>query len=127
MCYILKIFFKFFKTIKESISCNIGEFFHSKNTQWEIRHSKALHWLSKGSLISLQEHSKEIWALAHSRALEEHLGTRAQKAVGHLGVWALEDRSHSSTQSTLGYSCVERSWALRGSGTWALGYSRHLI
>ena len=43
MCYILKNLFKFFKTIKESIYSNIGEFFHSKSTQWEIGHSKALH------------------------------------------------------------------------------------
>ena len=58
-------FLKTHKTVSESISYNVADFFYSKSTLREF---------------------------GHSRMLEEHLGTRgnrALKALGRSGTWAL--------------------------------------
>ena len=63
--------------------------------------------------LALGGHSKGIWTLWHLR----HSGTRALRALGHLGTWALRALRH------LGTHALEHLGQL---GTWALGYSRHL-
>ena len=71
-CYvkvcILESFSNFYKTISESISCNVPDFFHLKSTQRETGHSKGTQALS---------HLKHLgmWALKHLK------GTQALKAV----------------------------------------------
>ena len=100
---------KLYKTIKEPISCNVADVFHSKSTQREIRHSKGtLQGHSKSTLRPLQGHSKDTWALRHSR----YLFTWATETLGHSkDTWALE---HS-----------KGTWALGHLGTQALRYYRH--
>ena len=76
---ILKSFQKLYKTINQSISCNVPDFFlleeHSK-ANWVLkRHSKGTWALG---------HSKSTWALGQSR----NLVSRALK--WHLSTWALE-------------------------------------
>ena len=72
-----KQYVKLYKTISESIFCNVPDYFYLKSTQRETRHSK-------GTPRALG-HSKV------TRTLEGHLGTRTLE--GHLGTWALKGHS----------------------------------
>ena len=97
---ILKNLQKLYKTISESISCNISKnFSYSKSTQREIRHSKgtprALGHL--GTLRALMHlGTQSTWTLDHS-------GTCTWALVGHLGIQALRHLRHF-IQQTHGYS-----------------------
>ena len=79
---ILKSFVKLYKTINESISCNIAEFFHSQSYQ---RYSKGTRGALGHSWI------QGTWALDHLR----QSGTR--RALGYSGTqdnWALGQSRH---------------------------------
>ena len=81
-------FLKLYKTIHESISCKVADFFYSKSTQRKIG-------LSRGTPRALWGDSKGTWALEHLRhsgtrrthGHSRHLGSRRATRVleGHLG------------------------------------------
>ena len=99
MIYILKCFQKLYKTINQSISCNLTDFFYSKCTE------RALKRQQKGNVAL--GYLKDTSAVEHLR----NPGTRT--TLGHQGNWVL---GHLDTQ-TFGHLGTE---ARRYSDTWTL-------
>ena len=113
-----KVFKKVYKTISESISCNVADFFTRRSLKGKLCSQRALQGHSKVTPRALGNsstrralgHSRYLgtqdnWALGHSSTW----GTRALKTLGHLGTRALEGHSkstwtlrHLNTQGTRG-------------------------
>ena len=125
-CYVRYVFWKVFK---KSIKLLTSPFHLMLQNLFTRR---ALKDHSKGTLRSLQGHSKGNWAI---NAPEGHLDTWAFKALGHSGSQALKELGLSKDTWTLGHLRHLNTLALRHLGIRALkehlssravGYSRHL-
>ena len=125
-CYVRYVFWKVFK---KSIKLLTSPFLLMLQNLFTRR---ALKDHSKGTLRSLQGHSKGNWAI---NAPEGHLDTWAFKALGHSGSQALKELGLSKDTWTLGHLRHLNNLALRHLGirvlkehlcSRAVGYSRHL-
>ena len=98
-------FEKLYKTISEFISCKVSDFFYSESTQRENGHSKgtprALAHSGTQGIWGIRQ-----WNTWSTLSFKGHLRYFGNQVPEHLGIRRF-------------------AWALKDSGIWTLGQSRH--